>query len=93
MDNKEYKSRKLDKMTRDMIKMVNDTPSFGYGEIADVLAKTAISNYMLTAVKIVELTDADFEILLQSMAEEMILLSTKLTTEINEYKELTGDSE
>ena len=86
MDAKEYKEKKLDKLTRDVVQMVNKVPSFGYGEVVDNVAKTALTNYLVTMVRMVELQESDIEILAQSMADELESLTLNLVTKINTYK-------
>ena len=86
MDSKEYKEKKLDKLTRDVVRMVNKVPSFGYGEPIDAVAKMAMTNYLLAIVRAAELRENDVEIFAQSMADEMVDLSILLVSSINTYK-------
>jgi len=86
MDAKEYKEKKLDKLTRDVVQMVNKVPSFGYGEVVGNVAKTALTNYLVTMVRMAELQESDIEILAQSMADELESLTLNLVTKINTYK-------
>lgn len=86
MDAKEYKEKKLDKLTRDVVQMVNKVPSFGYGEVVDNVAKTALTSYLVTMVRMSELQESDIEILAQSMSDELESLTLNLVTKINTYK-------
>ena len=86
MDAKEYKEKKLDKLTRDVVQMVNKVPSFGYGEVVDNVAKTALTSYLVTMVRMSELQESDIEILAQSMTDELESLTLNLVTKINTYK-------
>lgn len=86
MDAKEYKEKKLDKLTRDVVQMVNKVPSFGYGEVVDNVAKTALTSYLITMVRMSELQESDIEILAQSMTDELESLTLNLVTKINTYK-------
>lgn len=86
MDAKEYKEKKLDKLTRDVVQMVNKVPSFGYGEVVDNVAKTALTSYLVTMVRMSELQESDIEILAQSMSDELESLALNLVTKINTYK-------
>ena len=86
MDAKEYKEKKLDKLTRDVVQMVNKVPSFGYGEVVDSVAKTALTSYLVTMVRMSELQESDIEILAQSMSDELESLTLNLVTKINTYK-------
>lgn len=86
MDSKEYKEKKFDKLTRDVVQMVNRVPTFGYGEAIDAIAKNAMTNYLLTIVRASELRENDVEIFAQSMADEMVDLSILLVGSINTYK-------
>lgn len=86
MDSKEYKEKKLDKLTRDVVRMVNRVSSFGYGEAIDALAKTTMTNYLLTVVRASELRENDVEIFAQSMADELIDMSILLIGSINTYR-------
>lgn len=85
MNNAEYKEKKFDKLTRDVVQMVNRLPSFGYGEVVDSVAKTALTNYLLTIVRISDIQEIDNEILIQSMSDELNSLTTGLITKINTY--------
>lgn len=86
MDAKEYKEKKLDKLTRDVVQMVNKVPSFGYGEVVDNVAKTALTSYLVTMVRMSELQESDIEILAQSMSDELESLTLNLVTKINTCK-------
>lgn len=86
MDTKEYKEKKLDKLTRDVVQMVNKVPSFGYGEVVDNVAKTALTSYLVTMVRMSELQESDIEILAQSMSDELESLTLNLVAKINTYK-------
>lgn len=86
MDAKEYKEKKLDKLTRDVVQMVNKVPSFGYGEVVDNVAKTALTSYLVTMVRMSELQESDIEILAQSMSDELESLTLNLVAKINTYK-------
>lgn len=86
MDAKEYKEKKLDKLTRDVVQMVNKVPSFGYGEVVDNVAKTALTSYLVTMVRMSELQESDIEILAQSMSDELESLTLNLVTKIKTYK-------
>jgi len=86
MDIKEYKEKKLDKLTRDVVKMVNATPSFGYGDVIDAITKTALTNYLLTLVAAVEIRENDIEILSQSVTDELQTLTGKLIGKIKSYQ-------
>ncbi len=86
MDAKEYKEKKLDKLTRDVVQMVNKVPSFGYGEVVDNVAKNALTSYLITMVRMSELQESDIEILAQSMSDELESLTLDLITKIKTYK-------
>ncbi len=86
MDAKEYKEKKLDKLTRDVVQMVNKVPSFGYGEVVDNVAKTALTSYLVTMLRMSELQESDIEILAQSMSDELEYLTLNLVTKIKTYK-------
>lgn len=86
MDAKEYKEKKFDKLTRDVIQMVNAVPSFGYGEAVDVVAKNTMTTYLLSIVRVSELRENDVEILAQSLSDEMVDLTIKLVAKMNNYK-------
>lgn len=86
MDAKEYKEKKFDKLTRDVIQMVNNVPSFGFGEAVDVVAKNTLTTYLLSLVRVSELREQDIEILAQSVSDEMVDLTIKLVAKMNNYK-------
>lgn len=86
MDSKEYKEKKLDKLTRDVVHLVNQSPSFGYGDVIDAVAKNAMTSYLLTIVRMAEMRENDTEILAQSMADDLLDLTNRLVTKIGEYK-------
>ncbi len=86
MDSKEYKEKKLDKLTRDVVRMVNKVPSFGYGEAIDAIAKNSLTNYLLAIVRASDLRESDVEIFAQSMTDELVDLSILLVSSINTYK-------
>lgn len=87
MDKQQYKERKFDKLTRDTIKTVNTVPSFGYGEVADGIAKAAMSSYLLTLLRAVEVSDADADIFIQSVIGETTELAHTLIFEFDKYKD------
>lgn len=93
MDNKEYKEKKLDKLTRDAMQIINKVPSFGYGDTIDAAAKIALSNYFLTIIRAYEIESADVEIFTQSMADEVASITALLVPKIKEYKYISdGDA-
>jgi hypothetical protein len=88
MDSKEYKEKKLDKLVRDVVQSVNRTPSFGYGDVIDNMAKTALTSYLVTLVHMNETKDnLDIEILAQSMASEVESLTINLVNQITSYQQ------
>lgn len=86
MDTQQYKDQKLDKLTRDVVKMVNQTPSFGYGEVVDTIAKNTLTNYLLTVISISEISNVDLEIFGQSLCDELVELNVALLSKIAAYK-------
>lgn len=86
MDAKEYKEKKFDKLTRDVVKMVNATPSFGYGEVVDAIVKSVLTNHLLTIVRLADIKESDIEILTQSVSDELSMLSANLVSQILQYK-------
>lgn len=86
MDTNEYKEKKLDKLTRDVLQMVNKIPSFGFGDDIDNSAKIALSNYFLTVVRSVNNSNVDVEIFTQSMSDEVANITTALIQKIQRYK-------
>lgn len=93
MDKNEYKERKFDKLTRDTIRTVNAVPSFGYGEVADAIAKAAMSSYLLTLLRAVEVSDADADIFIQSVIGETTELAHSLIFEFDKYKDKVEGAE
>lgn len=92
MDSTEYKEKKLDKLTRDVVHLVNKCPSFGYGDVVDALAKNAMTGYLLSIVSMAEVRENDTEILAQSIMDDLSDLSNQLVTKISEYKQAIKDN-
>jgi len=86
MDAKEYKEKKFDKLTRDVVRMVNATPSFGYGDVVDATIKSVLTNHLLTIVRLADLKENDIEILSQSVNDELSILCSSLVSQILQYK-------
>ena len=86
MEIKDYKEKRFDKLTRDLLRKVNRTPTFGYGESVDMTVKLALSNYLLTLVTISELANVDMEILVQSVNEEATVLTDEMLSLLASYK-------
>lgn len=85
MDAQQYKEKKMDKLTRDVVQMVNRTASFGYGDMVDNVAKTALTNYLLTLVRLSESESVDIEILSDSLVEELTVLSLGIVSKVRTY--------
>lgn len=88
MNSQEYKEKKLDKMMRDAVKMVNNLGSFGYGDVADALAKNALTTYLITMIRLNDVANVDFEIMAQSMLDDMEGLSNELVSKVKQYDKL-----
>lgn len=86
MNLNEYKQRKIDKLTRDILQMVNKVPSFGYGNDIDTAAKIALSNYFITVVRSIDNSNVDIEIFTQSMSDEVANITTSLIQKMQSYK-------
>lgn len=86
MDTNEYKAKKLDKLTRDLLQAVNKLPSFGFGDDIDNSAKIALSNYFVTLARIVDNGNVDVEILTQSMSDEVASITSILIHKFSRYK-------
>lgn len=92
MEIKEYKEKRFDKLTRDLLQKVNRTPSFGYGESVDMTVKLALSNYLLTLATISELSNVDIEILVQSVNEETRILTDDMLSLLAGYKKVLEEN-
>lgn len=87
MDIENYKEKKLDKLTRDAVQLANRVSTFGYGESVDSMAKNMLTNYMLGLIQISELhPEIDFEILTQSLSDEIRVMAINLSARVFAYK-------
>lgn len=86
MDKNTYKTRKFDKLGKDIVGLVNELPSFGYGAAVDMLIKASLSNHLQTLIVIAETFDTDIEILSQSIADDLQLLTRDALAHIVGYK-------
>lgn len=86
MNTTEYKNKKYDKMTRDVVHLVNNIPTFGFGDAVDGTVKTALINYLLTIVNVSENFNVDVEILSQSVSDEIESLTKVLSANMLGYK-------
>lgn len=84
MDTAEYKSRKLDKITRDIVREVNSIPTFGYGDNIDNIAKLTLTNFLLSLTTISDIRENDIDVISQSILDELEGLSSKIVSELLE---------
>lgn len=93
MDSQEYKDKKLDKLMRDSVKMVNAVGSFGYGDVVDAVVKNLLTSNLISIIRLNEIANVDIEILSQSVTDEFAELSGELVTKIKLYDKLVHGSE
>lgn len=94
MDNKEYRERKIEKMTRDALRRINKIPSFGYGDTVDVIAKNIITNNIISLIRLYDLQDdhiIDMEILSSSLLDEVTDQTLKLLQSFGEIEVIDNE--
>lgn len=87
METKEYIIRKNAKLNKDIVALIDAVPSFGYGEAADAMIKSAMTSYFLTLVTVSNIEEhADIEILFQSVSDDIAVLTRELIAKVTTVK-------
>ena len=84
MDIQEYKLKKLDKITREIVTKINNLPSFGYESEIDSLAQQAMTTFLLSIVAISNIREDEIDVISQSVIDDLTEIAQDITDDLLE---------